>query len=225
MKKIVAIIIILAIILGGMFVYKNKIIHNKNINIQEIEKIENYIEQIYMWKEITQEALPNFEDINQANEKWIWEVVKKNLEEYEITLSQIQEKAKEIFGKNFSKQFPKEGTDYLIFDAENNLYYATGMELDQQADSFLLDKIEKTKQGYEVEIIEYLEDYSIVLKEEKENYATIRNLRQEEIGKVNVTNTEEETEFIKRNKERFSKKKIVLRLENEKLYVEKVYQE
>ncbi|MCI8759816.1 MAG: hypothetical protein HFJ34_01600 [Clostridia bacterium] len=225
MKKIIAIIIILAIILGGMYVYKNNVINRNNITIQEIEKIESYMEQIYMWKEITKDALPCFEEINQADETWIWEVVKKNLEEYEIPISQIQEKAKEIFGGKFSKEFPKEGTKYITFNEENNLYYATGIELDQQADSFLLDKIEKTKQGYEVEIIEYLEDYSSLVGEEQKNYATIRNLEQEEIGKINPTNTEEETEFIKQNKNRFSKKKIILRLENEKLYVEKVYQE
>ena len=208
-----------------MYVYKNNVINRNNITIQEIEKIESYMEQIYMWKEITKDALPCFEEINQADETWIWEVVKKNLEEYEIPISQIQEKAKEIFGEKFNKEFPKEGTKYLTFNEENNLYYATGIELDQQADSFLLDKIEKTKQGYEVEIIEYLEDYSSLVGEEQKNYATIRNLEQEEIGKINPTNTEEETEFIKQNKDRFSKKKIVLRLENEKLYVEKVYQE
>lgn len=226
MKKLIVIIIILAMIFGGMFVYKNVVINSKNITIQEIEKIEEYIGQIYMWKEITGEALPCFEDINQANERWIWEVVKKNLEEYEIPFSQIQEKAKEIFGEKFNKQFPKEGTEYLTFNEENNLYYAIGIDLDQQADSFLLNKIEKTKQGYEVEIVEYLEDYSTMLKEDEENYTIIiRNLKEEEIGRVNNSNTEEETELVKRNIERLSKKKMIIRLENEKLYVEKVYQE
>lgn len=225
MKKIIAIIIILAIIFGGMYVYKKIGINNNPMTIQEIEKIENYVQQIYMWKEVTKDALPCFEEINQADETWIWEVVKKNLEEYEIPLSKLQEKAKEIFGEKFSKEFPKEGTEYFTFNEENDLYYATEIELDQQADSFLLDKIEKTKQGYEVEIIEYLEDYSTMLGEDKKDYTTIRNLKQEEIGQVNTTNIEEETQFIKRNKEKFSKKKIRLRLENEKLYVEKVYQE
>lgn len=226
MKKLIVIIIILAMIFGGMFVYKNVVINSKNITIQEIEKIEEYIGQIYMWKEITREALPCFEDINQANERWIWEVVKKNLEEYEIPFSQIQEKAKEIFGEKFNKQFPKEGTEYLTFNEENNLYYAIGIDLDQQADSFLLNKIEKTKQGYEVEIVEYLEDYSTMLKEDEKNYTIIiRNLKEEEIGRVNNSNTEEETELVKRNIERLSKKKMIIRLENEKLYVEKVYQE
>ena len=30
-----------------------------------------------MWKEITKEALPTFENINNANELWVWEVIKK----------------------------------------------------------------------------------------------------------------------------------------------------
>ena len=48
-----------------------------------------------MWKEVTEEALPTFKEINQAPEKWIWEAVKKNIEKYEdIKISDIQEKAK-----------------------------------------------------------------------------------------------------------------------------------
>ena len=94
MKKLITIIIILVIIFVAMFAYKNLKPKASEINVQEIEKIENYINQIYMWKEVTGEALPYFEDINQANEIWIWEVVKKNLEEYELSHSQIQEKAK-----------------------------------------------------------------------------------------------------------------------------------
>ena len=52
--------------------------------------MEEYISKIYMWKEITKEALPTFENINNANELWLWEVIKKNLETYETTYEEIQ---------------------------------------------------------------------------------------------------------------------------------------
>ena len=86
MKKMLVIIVILAMILVSMIIYKNIAINkNKSVNVQEVEQIEEYISKIYMWKEITKEALPTFENINNANELWLWEVIKKNLETYETT--------------------------------------------------------------------------------------------------------------------------------------------
>ena len=124
MKKIIVIIIILTIIFAGMIIYKNIAINaSYNISIQEINQIETYITKIYMWKEITNEALPEFENINQADEMWMWEVVKKNLEDYELSYEQIQEKAQELFGSDLTKEFPKEGTQYLVYDKEKNTLY------------------------------------------------------------------------------------------------------
>ena len=103
MKKFIVIILILLIIFIGMFAYRqNKIAQNKNaeVTVDEINKIETYLQKIYMWKEITGEALPSFENINNAPDVWIWEVVKKNLEEYELSYEQLEEKKKEIFGND-----------------------------------------------------------------------------------------------------------------------------
>lgn len=225
MKKLIAIIIILAIIFVGMVVYKNVAINtSNNISIQEISQIETYITKIYMWKEITGQALPNFEDINQAEDVWIWEVVKKNLEDYEFFYEEIQEKAKDLFGERLTKEFPKEGTEYIIYDEKNDKYYAVGMGLDQLEDLFLLNEIQKTPNGYEVEIIEYLEDYSQTLNEE-DDFVIIRNTKEEEIGRVNSTEEEKVKEMVKNHIDKLSRKKIVLKLENEKLYIEKVYEE
>ena len=205
-----------------MIVYKNIAINKTtSISVQEINQIETYVTKIYMWKEITGQALPDFEEINQAEDIWLWEVVKKNLEEYEFTYDQIQEKAKELFGEKLTKEFPKEGTEYIIYDEKVDKYYAIGMGLDQLEDSFLLNEIQKTQDGYEVEIVEYLEDYSQTL-EEGEDFIIIRNTEEEEIGKVNSTQEEQVKEIVKNNLDQLSKKKLVLKLENEKLYVESV---
>lgn len=222
MKKLIAIIIILAIIFVGMVVYKNVAINtSNNISIQEISQIETYITKIYMWKEITGQALPNFEDINHAEDVWIWEVVKKNLEDYEFFYEEIQEKAKDLFGEKLTKEFPKEGTEYIIYDEKMDKYYAVGMGLDQLDDLFLLNEIQKTPTGYEVEIIEYLEDYSQTLNEE-DDFVIIRNTNEEEIGRVNSKEEEKVKEMVKNHIDKLNKKKIVLKLENEKLYVESV---
>ncbi len=221
MKKFIVIIIILIIIFIGMIIYKNTSIKS-SITIQEIEQIENYINQIYLEKEIIGEPIPYFENINQADEKWIWEVVEKNIEDDKITYEKLQEKAQEIFGEDFTKKFPKEGTEYLKYNQTENIYEIEENEIDEQGTLFLINQIERTKQGYEIELVEYLEDYSPILEENSENYIIIRNLEQEEISRASGSNQEEEIDIVKRNIDKFSKKKILLKEKDGKIYIGKV---
>lgn len=226
MKKLLAIICILLVIFIGMFIYKNNINQN-NITVSEVQKIEDYISKIYMWQEITEEALPKFDNINNAPDLWIWEVVKKNLENYELSYDEIQEKAIQIFGDDFKKQFPKEGSEYIYYNEDLDKYITTGIGLDTQDDMFYIKKINKTKDGYEVEIVEYLEDYenSMGLEDENEVYDIyIKNLDQETV--TTIKSNEGETraiEVVKENIDKFTTKTVKLIKDSEgKVFVESV---
>lgn len=226
MKKLVAIICILLVIFVGMYV--NRIKSNQNlITATEVEKVEEYISKIYMWKEITGEALPKFDNINDAPDVWTWEVVKKNLENYDLTKDEIQNKATELFGNQFTKQFPQEGTEYMQYDEDLGKYISTGIELDTLDDCFYIKNIRKTKDGYEVKIAEYLEDYvnSLGVEDENEIYEIyIKNLNEETIA--NVKNTEGETktiDVVKENLDKFTTKTVNLKKNsNGNIYVESV---
>ena len=226
MKKLVAIICILLVIFVGMYVNRSK--SNQNlITATEVEKVEEYISKIYMWKEITGDALPKFDNINDAPDVWTWEVVKKDLENYELTKDEIQNKATELFGNQFTKQFPQEGTEYMQYDEKLGKYISTGIELDTLEDCFYIKNIKKTKDGYEVEIAEYLEDYvnSLGIEDENEIYEIyIKNLNEETIA--NVKNTEGETkiiEVVKENLNKFTTKTVNLKKNsNGNIYVESV---
>ena len=226
MKKLVAIICILLVIFVGMYVNRSK--SNQNlITATEVEKVEEYISKIYMWKEITGDALPKFDNINDAPDVWTWEVVKKDLENYELTKDEIQNKATELFGNQFTKQFPQEGTEYMQYDEKLGKYISTGIELDTLEDCFYIKNIKKTKDGYEVEIAEYLEDYvnSLGIEDENEIYEIyIKNLNEETIA--NVKNTEGETkiiEVVKENLDKFTTKTVNLKKNsNGNIYVESV---
>ncbi len=222
MRKMIIIIIILAIIFVGMLINNNIASDNQNnITINEVNQIEEYIKEIYMWKEVTNEALPKFDNINLANELWIWEVVKKNLEDFELEYNQIQDEAINIFGTELELKFPKEGNLSFEFNERINKYQATQTNLDNQDDTFLLNNISKKENGYEVEIIEYIRDYSEV--EQNENIILIKNLSNEEIGRVMQNSSEQEIqEIVKRNKEKFSIKKLELEKKNNKIYVKKI---
>lgn len=203
-----------------MVIYRNVRMQNNqsnNVSIEEIQKIEEKISSVYMWKEVTGEAIPEFQDINSADEKWIWEVVKNNLQNYEVTYEEIEEEAKLIFGDSFNKEFPKEGNSSFEYNSNTNKYTATEVEFDQEEDSFLLDNITKIDKGYEVEIIEYLEDYS------EEESVIVKNTNNEEIGRVSISESETAMQdIVKNNKDRFTKKKVYLVLENDNLNLQKV---
>ena len=220
MRKMLIIIGILFVIFISMIIVRNTKVQNNesnNVSIEEIEQIEQKISSVYLWREITEEALPTFDNINNANDKWIWEVVKNNLENYEVTYEEIQEEAKIIFGENFNKELPHEGNSSFEYNKETNRYIATEVEFDQEEDSFLLDNINKTDDGYIVEIVEYLEDYST------EDNVIVKTTNDEEIGRVAISESETKIqEIVKNNKDRFTKKKIELKKENENLVIEKV---
>ena len=228
MKKLIVIIIILLIIFVGMYIYRqNRIVSNQlsEVSVDEINQIETYLQKIYMWREITGDALPVFDNINNAPEVWLWEVVKKNLEEYELTYGQLQDKTKEIFGEDLQKEFPKEGYEYMEYNEETDTYYAIGSGLDNQEDVFLLDKIQKQENAYVVQIVEYLEDYSEGYETTDTEYnIQIKNLNDETIGEVKSTESETNIQqFVKDNINRFTKKEVNLKTdESGNLYVTSV---
>lgn len=226
MKKMLAIICVLLIIFIGIFIYKRNIDKN-TIDISEVNKIQEYLSKIYMWQEVTEEALPKFNNINNAPDLWVWEVVKKDLEQFELAKEDIENKAIELFSRNFTKQFPKEGSEFIKYNEETGLYNTNGMGLDSLEDSFLIKKIKKIKNGFEVEIIEYLEDYEESIDIDgnllDEYNVYVKNLQHEIISTIKSNEgTEKIIEKVKENQERFSTKKIILKLSEGNLYVESV---
>lgn len=228
MKKLVAIICVLLVIFIGMYINKTKS-SQKIVTASEVEKVEEYISKIYMWKEVTEEALPEFNNINEAPDLWTWEVVKKNLEDYELTYEEIQQKATELFGKQFTKQFPKEGTEYIQYDEQTDKYITSGIGLDSLNDSFLIKNINKNKNEYDVEIVEYLEDYSnsAGVEDEDEVYDIyIKNLNQDTIATIKSNEGETKAiETVKENIDKFTTKTIKLIKDSDgNIYVKQVEQ-
>ena len=111
-----------------MIIYRSSAIGTtNNVTIEDVDNIQEYISKIYTWKEVTGEALPTFEDINQASEKWVWEVVNQNSENYDVKYDELQETKNKMFGQELTKDFPKEGTETISYDTENDIYYILGM--------------------------------------------------------------------------------------------------
>ena len=229
MKKLIAIICVLLVIFVGLVMYRKSNVNANNVTASEVGQIEEYITKIYTWKEVTEEALPTFDNINNAPDLWLWQVVVNNLEEYAVSREQIQSKAMEIFGSNFTKEFPEEGTENLKYDETLSLYIASEVQTDSKEDVFYINKIEKNQNEYRVEIAEYLEDYSTeteTTNEENSNGYDIKieNLNGEEIATVKDTDGETVMiNTIKENIDKLSKKVVTLQKgDNDNFYVTKV---
>ena len=114
---------------------------------------------------------------------------------------------------------------YMEYNEETDTYYAIGSGLDNQEDVFLLDKIQKQDNGYTVQIVEYLEDYSEGYETSEEDYnVQIKNLKDETIGEVKSTESETNIQqFVKDNIDKFTKKEVNLKTdENGNIYVTSV---
>lgn len=206
MKRLLVIIIVLVIVFISMVIYKNKIVSKSRISVEEIKNIENYISKIYMWKEVTKESLPLFDDINNVDDLWLWEAVKRNLEEYESTYDEIQRKGSELFGERFKKEFPKEGSTGLVYNPENNKYISTEIEFDIYEDDFLLNNIIKEGDMYIVDIIEYIEDYS------QEDSIILENEKGDKIASIDNNESEMKIrEIVKENINSFAKKRLYIK--------------
>ena len=96
-------------------------------------------------------------------------------DDYDISLEEANQKVKELFGEKCNKQMPKEGNDSFWYNEETEKYEATGVELDNKQDTFLINNIAKTKEGYQVEIIEYLINHM------NESNITVENTNEESI--------------------------------------------
>ena len=220
MKKMIVTIIILLIIFISMVIYKNSLA-KAEVTVEEINQIEQYMDKIYSYKEITGVALPEFDSIQNADEKWIWGIVRKNIDDYEIDNNKVQDAITVLFGNGLNKEFPKEGTEFISYNEEKQKYITKELQIDAIKDSFYIQKIEKQDNEYIVHIIEYLVDRT------DENKALIKNLSDETIKELNQKQATEEniTKTVKENISKFSKKKVTLENQGENIVIKKVEKE
>ena len=219
MKKMLVTILILLIVFIGMLIFRTSE-NETEIKIDEINKIESYIKKIYGWKEVTDDALPEFDDINNANEKWLWGILRENIDDSEIDYSKIENTTKEIYGKNFTKEYPKEGTEFIFYDKEKEKYIVKETTLDAVNDLFLINKIEKNKNIYDVEIAEYLVDYT----NSDSGKIKIKNTNEEEIYELTEEDATEGNikKVVKENMDKFTKKIVKLEKDNDKIFIKSV---
>lgn len=226
-NKIIKVIIILAIIVSlAMVVYSLHKTPGKQNTIEVM--VNDYLGDIYYG---TDTWMPTFNNINSAEEKWIWECAYSNLFKDEkdpgmyVTKEQIEDSAREVFGENLKKEFPTEGLEFWLEPEEDKYFVArASVEADYYID-YIIDSIEEKDNKVIVEIVEY--KYNDIWHEQNE--LQVFNISfNEPITKYDLTYTgnidlyndyllnkmKEAETFVVNNKEKFSTAKIMLEIDD-----------
>jgi len=178
MKKILKILILLILIISIIFcvyLFMNK----KNKQEENYSELKKYISNIYGKTFI----IPEFDDINDADESWLWENINqylwnndeayngKNLKAYGYTYEEISEIAKIIYGNNLKKDFPT-GSQYMRYDKFNDKYGPTSYGLENYYD-YVIDNIEKNGNTYTISIYDFTVSLYRTLGENPDNLIDI----------------------------------------------------
>ena len=177
-------LLIAIIILGIIAFILYQILLSKNVkNIDEFVGVKNYIKDIYGRTFI----IPEFSDINDASEDWLWENVsqyvgnhddeyhEKNEQEYGYTYDDISKIVNILYGDNLNKKFPK-GFIAMRYNSYRDLYGPTSFSITNYYD-YKIDNISKNGKTYTVSIydftvsLENLNDYA----EDKDLFKVFNN--------------------------------------------------
>ena len=155
MKKFIKIFIILIIIVFITFgIYK--LTQNKSkkttSNYPDLEK---YINTIYGKTYL----IPEFENINDADENWLWENInqylhnnsefdERNSKQYDYTYDEICQFVNTIYGPDLKKTFPT-GAEYMRYDTYHDKYGPTSYGLEYYYD-YKIENIDKNENIYTI---------------------------------------------------------------------------
>lgn len=160
MKKFFKFLFVLIIILLLSFILYSFISNTNKISDEEKTELLSYIDDIYN----NVHSIPEFDDINDANEYWIWDNINqylsnheefnnRNKKNFDYTYEEICSYAQKLYGKNLKKVFPKEN-DIMLYDETTNKYGVPAYSLEASY-HYQVENIEKNNNIYTVDIIDY----------------------------------------------------------------------
>ena len=156
-KFIIGMLLIILLIISILFFPKSKNI--TNLSETEINDISAYIKDIYN----IHYSIPEFDNINKANEFWICDNINqylsnhKEFEERNIngdyTYEEICDFAKTLYGNNFSLKIPKQNPAMIYYE-DTNTYGIPSYNVESLKEC-QIENIEKQDNLYIVKIIDY----------------------------------------------------------------------
>lgn len=211
----------------------NNIENQKEQEISDIEEavLIEYIEKIYKRHE---SYIPEFTDINEADEEWLWGVIYDNCKHWSLNMGtytdnsvvyrkEMLDKGKELFGYALTKEPSKtEYINWIEYNSKYDCYINIGRGGSGATPKYIISEISREDNIFTVIIVEYLYDASdIPLGEDPRPYKI--NLKSGEttvetfdsIGEYSVDNYAAEEKkakkYVTENEDKFVHKKLTIK--------------
>jgi hypothetical protein len=182
MKKFFKILIVFVLIIGIAFgVYYFKLGNADSTETDAYADLKTYIKNIYGKTFL----IPEFTDINEADENWLWENInqylwnnddiykEQNAEEYGYTYDEISKIAQKLYGDDLKKSFPT-GSTYMRQDKYSGKYGPTSYGLEYYYD-YVIDSINQNGNIYTVTLYDYTVSLYRTLGDTTDYYIDIFN--------------------------------------------------
>lgn len=215
----------------------NKLVRGFELNLKSIEvnnqdnntssnsngDIETFIDKIFLGNGLTKEALPEFNNILEADKSWMfsmlyYDLVTNDSLKYTYTYEEVQEELNNIIGKNTSIQFPQEGTDKIMKKEDKYIVAPSGL-IATSFEGYTISNIGISNGNYIVSINEF--KYQI--SEDNANYNfidktgnVIKSYSVSDNTKEDWNVIEEEMkDYVRNNQDKFVKKDITIMKEKD----------
>ena len=198
--------------------------------LNELYGIEEYIDVLHPYGR----SIPDFNDINEADEDWVWFTVRtlinnvyQKIEDCYMSYDGITKIANMIFGNDFKENFPEEGNYYLRY--ENGYYEVNGHFgwPEGHVPSYILNDVVKQDDDiYKATIVEYNAEYlwemnsegevteeSVRLYNGENYYENFEKYIKEFLNYDRVTVEREIKDYVLKNIDKFTTKELIIKLD------------
>ena len=194
---------------------------NENTSITDIEEVvlKEYIEKIYRRFEI---SIPEFEDINKADGKWLWGAIYNNCQKvtfdtgegYSIGCAMTEEMikvGKELFGEALSIRPPKEGNiNFFEYVSKYDGYAEIGRGGEMLVPKYVISQISRKNDMFFITLVEYKYD-NTRFPYSAEPYQISLNNGEEKVVEFSSTDKFDDEKYVLENKDKFVQKQLIIK--------------
>ena len=195
---------------------------NENTYITDIEEVvlKEYIEKIYRRFEI---SIPEFEDINKADGKWLWGAIYNNCQKvtfdtgegYSIGCAMTEEMlkvGKELFGEALSIRPPKDGNiNFFEYISKYDGYTEIGRGGEMLVPKYVISQISRKNDIFTVILVEYKYDNTRFTYELNTPYQISLNNGENKVVEFSSTEKIDDEKYVMENKDKFVQKQLIIK--------------
>jgi len=205
-------------------VVENNVDVNEEKIISNIEEtvLKEYVEKIYRRHEI---SIPEFKNINDADERWLWGVIYNNCDKSSIDMgeytdnsvvykNQLINKGKELFGDVLTVVPPVEGgnINFFEYNSKYDCYITIGRGGESVIPKYIISEMVRKDDIFTVVIIEYLYDNTdFPMGEDERIYKISLNVGDTKIVTFNSNEEFDVEKYVLDNNDKFVQKKLTIK--------------